>query len=199
VLTLRDALRLMLVLSDNTATNMVIDRLGADAVNARMDALGLPRTRLMRKIGGGGDSAAGKDPANRRFGLGSTTSREMVALLGRIEAGEVVSREASAEMIAILKREQSPDGIGRRRTGCATKAGALDHLRSDVGIVYTPAGRVALAITVDEIRDVEWTVDNPRHARDRFADGRARGRAGAAAPLAPLSCCARHPTRGGRP
>ena len=161
MLTLRDALRLMLVLSDNTATNLVIDRLGADAVNARMDALGLPRTRLMRKIGGGGDSAAGKDPANRRFGLGSTTSREMVALLGRIEAGEVVSREASAEMIAILKREQFPDGIGRRRTGCATKAGALDHLRSDVGIVYTPAGRVALAITMDEIRDVEWTVDNP--------------------------------------
>jgi beta-lactamase class A len=160
-LTLRDALRLMLVVSDNTATNLVVDRLGADAVNARMDALGLPHTRLMRKIGGGGDSAAGKDPANRRFGLGSTTCREMVTLLGRIEAGEVVSREASAEMIAILKREQFPDGIGRRRSGCATKAGALDRLRSDVGIVYTPAGRVALAITVDEIKDVEWTVDNP--------------------------------------
>lgn len=161
VLTLRDALRLMLVVSDNTATNLVIDRLGADAVNARMDALGLPRTRLLRKIGGGGDSAAGKDPANRRFGLGSTTCREMVTLLGKLERGEVVSPQASSEMIGVLKREQSPEGIGRQRPGCATKAGALDRLRSDVGIVYGPSGRVALAITVDEIDEVVWTVDNP--------------------------------------
>jgi N-acetylated-alpha-linked acidic dipeptidase len=52
-LTLRDAVRLMITISDNTATNLVLDRFGADAVNARMEALGLGETRSLRKISGG--------------------------------------------------------------------------------------------------------------------------------------------------
>jgi beta-lactamase class A len=162
-LTLRDAVRLMIVISDNTAANLMIDRLGADAVNERMDALGFPQTRLMRKVMGGGDSRAGLDPANLRFGLGASTSREMVTLLERLERGEVVSKEASAEMIAILERQQFHDGIGRTLTGVtiANKVGALDRLRSDVGIVYSPRGRIAMAITVDDLPEVVWTVENP--------------------------------------
>ncbi len=93
-------------------------------------------------------------------------TREVRLLLGSLwlacpAATPVVSPQASSEMIGVLKREQSPEGIGRHRPGCATKAGALDRLRSDVGIVYGPSGRVALAITVDEIDEVVWTVDNP--------------------------------------
>ena len=53
-LKLRDIGNLMIVVSDNTATNMLIERIGADTVNARMDKLNLPRTRLMRKIRGDG-------------------------------------------------------------------------------------------------------------------------------------------------
>ncbi len=162
-LTLRDAVRLMIVISDNTAANLVIDRLGADAVNARMDALGLTRTRLMRKVMGGGDSRAGLDPANKRFGLGVSTSREMVTLLEKIEGGEVVSKEASAEMIAILKRQQVHDGIGRTLVGVpiANKTGALDRLRADVAIVYSDRGRLAMAITVDDMPEIVWSVENP--------------------------------------
>lgn len=93
-------------------------------------------------------------------------TREVRLLLGSLwlacpAATPVVSPQASSEMNGVLKREQSPEGIGRQRPGCATKAGALDRLRSDVGIVYGPSGRVALAITVDEIDEVVWTVDNP--------------------------------------
>ena len=162
-LTLRDAVHLMIVVSDNTATNLVIDRLGADAVNARMDAIDLPRTRLLRKVFGGGDSRAGLDPANRRFGLGVTTPREMVTLLEKLERGEVVSKEASAEMIGMLKRQQFHDGIGRTLTGVtiANKTGALDRLRSDVGIVYSERGRIAMAITVDDLPEVAWNTENP--------------------------------------
>jgi beta-lactamase class A len=162
-LTFRDAVRLMIVISDNTATNLVIDRLGADAVNERMDALGFPQTRLMRKVMGGGDSRAGLDPANKRFGLGVSTSRDMVRLLERLEKGEIVSTEASAEMIAILKRQQFHDGIGRTLSGVtiANKVGALDRLRSDVGIVYSDRGRVAMAITVDDLPEIVWNTDNP--------------------------------------
>jgi len=162
-LTLRDAMHLMIVISDNTATNLVIDHLTADAVNARLDALGFPKTRLMRKVMGGGDSKAGADPALKRFGLGVSTPREMATLVEKIERGGVVSKEASAEMIQVLKRQQSHFGIGRtlRDVEIADKTGALDALRSDVAIVYSKSGRIAMAITIDEMPEVDWTVDNP--------------------------------------
>ena len=88
-LTLRDATTLMMVLSDNTATNLVIDTFGADAVNARMESLGLKGTRLMRRVFGGGDSAEGKKPQSKRFGLGRTTAREMVTLVEKLEPIEI--------------------------------------------------------------------------------------------------------------
>ena len=165
-LRLRDAMTLMIVLSDNTATNLVLDVIGTEAVNSRMDRLGLTQTRVLRKVGGGGVSKAGRDPANARFGLGVTTPREMVTLLEKLERGEVVSRAASAEMIKILKRQQSHEGIGRTLRGVemATKPGALDQLRSDVGIIYTKSGRIAMAISCDELPEVNWTVDNPGYA-----------------------------------
>ena len=162
-LTLRDAVHLMMVVSDNTATNLVLDVVTADAVNARMDALGLKQTRSLRKIGSGGDSRAGLDPANKIYGIGVSTPREMVALLGKLEQGEVVSATASKEMIDLLKRQQYHDGIGRTLNGVelATKPGALDHLRSDVGVIYAKRGRIAMAITCDNIPAVDWTDDNP--------------------------------------
>jgi beta-lactamase class A len=162
-LTLRDAVNLMIVISDNTAANLVIDRLGADAVNARMDALGLKQTRLLRRVFGGGPSRAGLDPANEGFGLGVTTPREMLSLLERLERGEVVSPAASEEMIGILKRQQTHEGVGRTLNGVAiaNKAGALDRQRSDVALVYSERGRIAMAITVDDLPETIWTVDNP--------------------------------------
>jgi beta-lactamase class A len=162
-LTLRDAVHLMIVVSDNTATNLVLDLVSADAVNAQMDALGLTHTRALRKVGGGGPSRANDDPVNRLFGLGVSTPREMVTLLELLERGEVVGAEASREMIEVLKREQASDGIGRTLydVPIASKSGALDRLRSDVAIVYTRRGRIAMAITVDDMPEVLYTVENP--------------------------------------
>jgi beta-lactamase class A len=155
-----DLVRLMIVVSDNTATNLVLDHVSADAVNAYMDTLGLRQTRVLRKIMGTGGapagvSAAGRVPDNLRFGLGVSTPREMVLLLERIE------HLKDRTMIEILKRQQYKDGIGRRmKHPVASKSGALDHLRSDVGIVYAPAGRIAIAITVDRMPEVDWSADN---------------------------------------
>src|SRR5689334_16646964 len=84
-LRLRDAVTLMMIVSDNTATNLVLDVLTADAVNARMDALGFKQTRIMRKVFGGGASRIAEDPAYKPFGLGVTTPREMVTLLEKLE------------------------------------------------------------------------------------------------------------------
>lgn len=162
-LTLRDAVALMMTLSDNTATNLVIDVLTADAVNARMRSLGLRETRLMRRIFGGGESEEGKKEENRRFGLGRTSPHEMVTLVEKLERGEIVSPAASKEMIELMKREQGTDGIWRDlwRIPKATKSGALDALRSNVGLIYHPRGRIALAVTCDDMPEPNWTADNP--------------------------------------
>jgi beta-lactamase class A len=162
-LTLRDAVNLMMLVSDNTATNLVLDVLTTDAVNARMETLGLKNIKILRKVFGGGDSAANKIEENRKFGLGFATSREMVLLLEKIERGEVVNKEASKEMIELMKREQARYAIGRSQwdTPLASKYGALDKLRSSIGILYTKQGRIAMAMTVDDMPDVKWSVDNP--------------------------------------
>ncbi len=67
-------------------------------------------------------------------------------------------------MLAILKRQQLKDGIGRGLPDTipsASKSGALDRLRSDVGIIYTRRGRIAMAITVDDMLEVAYTPENP--------------------------------------
>jgi len=166
-LNVRDLVHLMIVKSDNTATNLLLDKFTAQAVNDYMDILGLTNTRSMRKVlvngnAPAGYSAAGRLEENKRFGLGSTTPHEMEILIEKMERGEVVSPAASREMIAILKRQQWRGGIARR-TGdlpVANKTGSLNQMRSDVGIVYSPGGRIAIAITCDEIPKTDFSVDN---------------------------------------
>jgi len=162
-LTLRDCVHLMMVVSDNTATNMVLDYLSTDAVNQRMNALGFKATRIMRRIGGGGESREGKEADNKKFGLGATSPEEMVQILEKLERGEIVSKSASKEMIDLMKREQVRYAIGRNLADVplASKYGALDRLRSCVAIVYSKRGKIAIAITVDDMPEILWTVDNP--------------------------------------
>ena len=169
-LPLVDVAHLMIVLSDNTATNLVLDQVTADYVNQYLDKLGLKGTRSMRKVRGDGAdlkspsgfSKAGLDPANQKYGLGSSTPREMVTILEKLEKGEIVSPEASKEIIKILKRQRDTNGIARKAGDLvvANKAGALDHLRSDVGIVYAKGNRIAMAITCEDVPKIDWTSDN---------------------------------------
>jgi beta-lactamase class A len=160
-LSLQDCVRLMMLLSDNTATNMVLDFLGTDSVNERMNSLGFKSTRLMRRVGGGGDTKEGKIADNKRFGLGATTPHEMVDILEKLDRGQIINATASKEMIDLMKREQARFAIGRTIPDTvATKYGALDALRSCVGIIYSKQGRIAMAITVDDM-PVNWSVDNP--------------------------------------
>ena len=168
-LTLQDCVRLMMTLSDNTATNMVLDYLstpttpGTDAVNARMNSLGFKATRIMRRVGGGGDSEEGKKAEGKKFGLGSTSPHEMIDIMEKLERGEIVNPQAAKEMIELMKREQARYAIGRTipSVTMASKYGALDALRSSVAILYTKQGRIAIAITVDDMPEVMWSVDNP--------------------------------------
>jgi beta-lactamase class A len=161
--TLRDLMHLMIVVSDNTATNMILDRIGGDAVNARMGQLGLRQTAVMHKISGAKfPTAEGKKPGNEKWGIGRSSPQDMVAIMEKLYRGELVSRNASAEMVTVLKRQRDLDGVGRDTPDVVTasKSGALDHLRSDVAIVYASSGPVAVAVTVNGIPVVDYGPDN---------------------------------------
>jgi beta-lactamase class A len=171
-LPLRDMIDLMIVLSDNTATNLILNRIGGNAVNSRMEKLGLAQTRVMRKILGdrndlkpfpSGITEEGAKPENKKWGIGRSSPQEMVTLLEKLYRGELVSKSASEEMLAILKRQRDHESLGRdmKDITIANKSGALDHLRSDVGIVYAPRAPIAIAVTIDNIPEPNWTPDNP--------------------------------------
>lgn len=164
-LTFRDAVNLMMILSDNTATNLVLDVLTTDAVNARMESLGFKNIKINRKVGSGGDSAAGKDPENKKYGLGFATPREMVGVMEKLERGEIVSAAVSKEMINPMKSEQGRLAIGRAQWDLplASKYGALDRLRSSTGIVYSKRGKIAISISCDDMPETMWSPDNPAY------------------------------------
>jgi len=173
LLTLRDLMHVMIVVSDNTATNLVLGRLTADYVNETMERMGFAHTRSMRKIRGDGNqlkaaagwSEEGEKEENKRFGIGRSTPREMARLLEMLAEGEVVSPAASREMVEVLKRQQYKDGIGRTLGEAAgfvvgSKSGALDALRTDVGIVFHPKGRLVIAATVEGMAETDYSPDN---------------------------------------
>jgi hypothetical protein len=110
-----------------------------------------------------GVTEEGRKPENAKWGTGRSSPREMVTLLDMLYRGKLVDKAASDEMLAILKRQQLHSGIARDRPNLvvASKSGALDHLRSDIGIVYTPRGDVAMAITADDIPEIFYSDDNP--------------------------------------
>jgi beta-lactamase class A len=164
-LTLRDAVNLMMILSDNTATNLVLDVLTTDAVNARMESLGFKQIKINRKVMSGGESMAGKDPDNKKYGLGFATPHEMVLVMEKLERGEIISPASSKEMLDLMKEEQARFAIGRSQWDLpmASKYGALDKLRSAVGIIYSKKGKIAMAISCDDMPEIMWSVDNPAY------------------------------------
>jgi len=164
-LTLRDAVNLMMMLSDNTATNLVLDVLTTDAVNARMESLAFKNIKINRKVMSGGESQAGKDPENKKYGLGFATPHEMVLVMEKLERGEIISPAVSKEMIDLMKREQARYAIGRSLWDLplASKYGALDRLRSAIGIIYSKKGKIAMAISCDDMPEIMWSVDNPAY------------------------------------
>ena len=117
----------------------------------------------MRRLFGGGVSAEGKKEENTTFRSRAHDSSRMGQHHGKTRARRIISPAASKEMLDLMKREQGTNGIWREqwRVPKATKSGALDALRSNVGILYHPRGRIALAITCNDMPEVSWTVDNP--------------------------------------
>jgi beta-lactamase class A len=157
----RDAIRLMIAFSDNTATNLVLDKTGIKEVNQRMAAWGFPQTRINAKVFRG--STTSVDPArSKQYGLGSTTAREMAGLFEEIQVGERLRPPLKQAILGHLLKNDDRDKFGKTlaKGTVAHKDGSVTASRTDAGIIYTATGPVAVCVLTDDNADRRWEPDN---------------------------------------
>lgn len=164
-LTLRlwDAAWLMSTVSDNTATNLILDRIKIRRVWQKMEALGLPHTKVhsgsMTRIGSVSPDSAAK------YGLGVTTPNEMAQLFTLLAQGKAVGPVADSTMLWILRHNEDDTKLLRFNYGvrAAHKTGDVDTSRTDCGIFYLPA-RVATCVLTRENVDKRYWTDSEGNA-----------------------------------
>jgi beta-lactamase class A len=153
-----DLATLMITVSDNVATNLIIDRLGMETIQGWIDKAGLAETLIERRM---------MDRAAMSAGRGNWTSAaDMEAMLLAIAAGTCVSGEASRQMRRTLEAQQIQDRLPRRvpeSVRAANKTGNFADVIHDAGIVTWPGG--GLVITV-----LTQGVPPPWHAMDAIAE-----------------------------
>lgn len=163
-LTVKDYATLMIIVSDNIATNILIDYLGIDNINNTLLDLGFKNTVLHNKID--------FEKYNR---LGTTTPREYGLIFEKICREELWSPEISREMLSIFKEQKYNSMLIRalpqyyldsENTGdeeliyVASKSGSMDECRNDGGIVSTPYGKYVLALFTKNFKDPLYYVDH---------------------------------------
>jgi len=166
-LTLKEAATLMVILSDNTATNMLVDRLGLDAINRTARELHLPGTEMRHRV-----EFEYLMPDIRRFGV--ATARGMVRLLEAVARYELMDEAHSEGVIDVMQRQQYQDMIPRyipwnmyakdlgvdQDIWVGNKTGFFMGIRTDAGIVTTPKGKYVLALLSKDCKDERFTPDN---------------------------------------
>ena len=166
-MTIRDAAILMIIISDNTATNLCIDITGREAVNATMVKLGLNQTELRGKI-------IWNQILKGNENLGVSTPQDLMRLLIMIEKREILTLDSCKQILGILKKTQTSDRIKRflpinpfdriegrePKIRVAHKTGALKGVRNDHGIIYTPNCKYVLSMMTKDCPDHRWTPEN---------------------------------------
>jgi beta-lactamase class A len=145
--TLRDLATMMVAVSDNSATNVLIDKVGMQNVNAMLDSLGLSHTRLRRKMM---DLQAAKEGREN-----ISTPREMMQLLDAIYHGKVLNKESTADFFKMLStgkasfipRDLPPD------LKVANKPGELEAVRNDSGIVFVEGRPYVICVMTGYLRN----------------------------------------------
>ena len=144
----RDLAQFMVAVSDNAATNILIDRVGRDNVNATLRGLGLTKTMLRRKMMDIG--------AARRGDENVATPQEMARLLEMIYKGKALSKELTGELIKRLKTLKKDSYLSYELPAgveLADKPGTLDGVRNDSGIVFAPNRPFAISAMTAYDRD----------------------------------------------
>ncbi|MEB2282721.1 class A beta-lactamase-related serine hydrolase [Lysinibacillus xylanilyticus] len=151
--TIYELLVWMIIMSDNTATNVLIDVLGMDTLNQYFRQIGLLQTTIQRKMMDFERLAKGFD--------NTTTARDMALLFSRIYRRDLFSSAFSELTIGILSRQRVHESLKRYLVDdvkLAHKTGGLDTVNHDVGIVYNSSGDYLIGVFVTE-------VTNNDHAR----------------------------------
>ena len=158
-ITVRDAAWLMSTISDNTATNLLIDKVSIRRSWQKMEALGLPRSKLHSKSFLRITSVAMDSSA--KYGLGVTTPSEMARLFELLAQGKAVSATADSTMLDMLEHNTNGELLARHVAGVriAHKDGATDQVRTNCGL-FRLQSRVAVCVLTKENRDTRWVVDN---------------------------------------
>ena len=166
-LTLKDTITLMMILSDNTATNMVIDAVGLQPTDEMLARMGLKNTYFYKKVFK--PTTEPMPPDQKKFGLGKTTAEEMAKVLEGIYRCDIGDRPLCLQMITIMRNQQYqamiPRYLQRKDTSdslsaIADKVGELDDVRNDVALVYTTRGPVIISIFTYDNQDTSWTPEN---------------------------------------
>jgi beta-lactamase class A len=145
--TLRDLATMMVAVSDNSATNVLIDRLGMQNVNAMLDSLGLTHTRLRRKMM---DLEAAKQGREN-----ISTPREMMTLLDAIYRGKLLNKDSAADFFKVLSTNKD-SWIPRDLPAdlkIADKPGALEAVRNDSGIVFVEGRPYVICVMTAFLRN----------------------------------------------
>jgi beta-lactamase class A len=165
--TLKDAITLMMTLSDNTATNMVIDAVGLKPTNDMLARMNLKNTYFYKKVY---KKAEGPQPADQKqFGLGKTTAEEMGKVMESIYRCDLGDHDLCGQMITIMRNQQYRNMVPRYiesedtsedLSAIADKIGALDEVRNDVALIYTKKGPIVISIFTYDNADKSWTPEN---------------------------------------
>jgi len=149
-LTLNDLIYLMIAISDNMATNILIRMAGMDAVNGTMRELGMKNSILAREMKG--------RPANADEQENAAAPNDYAEIIRTILDGEAASRAACDGMIAMLERQQNHGRIARYLPPSGTirwgsKTGSVTGVTNDAGFVLAPNGRLILAVYCENFSD----------------------------------------------
>jgi len=159
VLTVHDAAWLMSTISDNTATNLLLDRIIIRRVWAKMDSLGLQHTRVHSKSFLRNSSVA--MDSSVKYGLGVTTPNEMAHLFELMARGKAVNPAADSAMLDILEHNTTDFMLQRYAEGAraAHKDGETDAVRTECTLWYL-RNRVVACVMTKENKDQRWILDN---------------------------------------
>jgi len=146
-LTLRDLATMMVAVSDNSATNVLIGRVGMENVNAMLESLGLHATRLRRQMMDLKAAAEGRENVS--------TPREMMTLLETIYRGKLLNQEMTADFIKMLSTHKDSSMLQGLPDDAvaANKPGELEAVRNDSGIVLVKNRPYILCVMTAYLRD----------------------------------------------
>lgn len=156
--TVHDAAWFMSTLSDNTATNLLLDRIGIRAMWSKMEALGLPHTKVFAEVFKRSKSVA--MDSSVKYGLGVTTPNEMAHLFELLANGKAVSPSADSAMLYILEHNEDQNLMQRFLEGvrAAHKTGSTDSVRTECSLFYL-RNRVVACVLTNGNKDTRWSMD----------------------------------------